>query len=199
MTEVKDIRKFLLMPIDELRRIMSYNPETGELTWLHRPIEYFDSAFTMRAWNGKYAGKVAATTCRAGYVSIRIQGPQYRGHRLAWALYHGEWAKGHIDHINGDRTDNRIANLRLVSELENARNAKIRKDNTTGVSGVLFRHDGRAKPWTAQIRSNGKHVGLGSFRTREEAVNARRNAEAQYGYHPNHGKRERPGYEYRGH
>jgi len=123
---------------------------------------------------------------KSGYLHGRVNSKNYKVHRLAWYLYYGEFPKENIDHINGIRTDNRIGNLRDVSFLENGRNQKKPKRNTSGVQGV-YSQKGRPH-WYAQIRVNGKNIFLGSFLEFHEAVNARKNAEVLYGFHKNHGR-----------
>nr|WP_175479900.1 HNH endonuclease signature motif containing protein [Paracoccus homiensis] len=109
-----------------------------------------------------------------------------QAHRVAWAVIHGRWPNGEIDHINGDRSDNRLANLREVTKRENHRNMAIRSDNTSGVTGVYWaREKGK---WAAYIKAD-KMVALGRYDTFAEAVAARRAAEKVLGYHPNHGRR----------
>jgi hypothetical protein len=102
-------------------------------------------------------------------------------------LSNGEWPNGQVDHINGDRSDNRICNLRIVDSQQNCRNQKLRKTNATGTMGVYF-HKLTGK-WTAQIMQSGKRIHLGLFDTKEGAISARKLAEVGYGYHPNHGAR----------
>jgi hypothetical protein len=90
-----------------------------------------------------------------------------------------------IDHINGNRRDNRIANLRAVDRRENMRNARLRSNNTSGIVGVTFSRD--RKKWVAQI-NDGKVRSLGRFDKFEDAVEARKAAERRAGFHPNHGR-----------
>ena len=97
------------------------------------------------------------------------------GHRVAFAHYHGRWPDEEIDHINGIRDDNRIANLREADRSLNMRNLR-------GAKGYSFEKDGRARPWTAYIRDHGKVIRLGGFATEAEAASARRDAEQRYGY-----------------
>lgn len=150
--------------IEELRKSFSYNPDTGCL---------------IRVSTGKQAGSITKT----GYMRTWLGPTKYKMHRVAWAIYHGEWPD-QIDHINGDRADNRIDNLRNVSKRENSLNHRLRPDNKSGCPGVNWHASGK---WIAQIRDAGKYVYLGSFANLEDAVSARKEAEARFGYHKNHG------------
>lgn len=120
-----------------------------------------------------------------GYVSIWVDRGSYMAHRLAWLYVYGELPKFHIDHINHNRADNRISNLRDVERIENSRNLKLKNTNKSGINGV--RMCNQHKKWHAQISINGKNKHLGYFDSIEEAIIARKNAEQQYGFHNNHG------------
>ena len=102
-------------------------------------------------------------------------------------LYYKAWPDGEIDHINGDRADNRICNLRVVSKQQNARNVGLGKGNVSGHLGVSY--SSRDKRWAAHIGVNGVRVYLGSFRDKDSAVAARLEAESRYGFHSNSGQR----------
>jgi hypothetical protein len=163
--------------------LMRYDPETGKLYWLERPRVFFKSDKDHKRWNTRYAGNEAFSPNNNGYLDGMIFRRMYRAHQVAWALHYGEWPKDQIDHINGDRSDNRITNLRVVSRSENCRNTKLRSNSKTGVLGV-YRHKHR---WRATIYDGGsRHIGL--FDTFEDAVAARKAAERELGYHPNHGR-----------
>ena len=97
-------------------------------------------------------------------------------HRIAWALHYGEWPNKSLDHIDGDRTNNRINNLREANSSQNTINSKVRSDNTTGARGVGKNQYG----WVAQIQSDGKRHYLGFFKTKAEAVAARAEAEVKH-------------------
>jgi hypothetical protein len=113
------------------------------------------------------AGTVAKPSTSHGYTVIRVARVLYGAHRLAWLYHYGEWPKV-IDHINGDRSDNRIANLRNVTQTENMQNLK--RAPITSKSGLLGAHrSGRSRRWTARIRINGVVTKLGLFSTAEEA------------------------------
>jgi hypothetical protein len=162
-----------------LRSLLSYDPETGELRWKARPRELFKAEHFQRTWNTRHAGKLAFTVGCQGYRRGTIFRRMYLAHIVAWAMYYDRWPTKCIDHINGVRDDNRIANLREATRTENARNARMKRNNTSGATGV-FPHKNR---WRAYI-----NLHLGIFDTFEEAVAARKAAEADIGgYHPNHG------------
>lgn len=144
---------------------LSYDPETGVFTWLQKP----ETDRWSRTWNTRYAGKEAGASSH-GYVSINIDGRLYLAHRLAWLFVCEEWPAVQIDHINGDRCDNRIANLRAATVRQNSWNAKRPAHNTSGFKGVRFHK--RDKRYEAFIRVNGVAKALGYFATVEEAAQA---------------------------
>lgn len=175
------------LSLNRFRELLRYDAETGHLIWLSRPETDFATTAWAKQWQRRYEGKTAGYVGRGslGYVVICIGRRTYLGHRIAWALHFGGWPKGQIDHINGDRSDNRISNLRDVPPVINSRNCSIWKTNNSGVLGVcFFEKTGR---WRATIgRGPGAYIGM--FDTRDEAVAARKAAEARLGYHPNHGR-----------
>jgi hypothetical protein len=178
------------IPAATLRELLDYNPETGKLYWKPRPQHMFSAKggrqkAEWQRWNGRWAGKEAlshltANEAFAGAVFAR----SVLAHRAAWAVHYGEWPKGEVDHINGVRTDNRIENLRDVDKSGNQRNAKRRKDNTSGYAGV-YKMKNR---YVAHIRIDGKLTIIGRFDTALEAHNFREVEKLKYGYHPNHGR-----------
>lgn len=129
---------------------------------------------------------VGVKNASTGYLEVRHQGRKYQLHRIIWLLTHGDWPRGCIDHINGDRTDNRPANLRDVTRQENSMNQALNSRNTSGVVGVRWRE--RYGKWEAQIKVSGRHQYLGRFASFEAAVAARKEAERLNGFHPNHGR-----------
>lgn len=135
-----------------LKDLLHYCEETG--------------CFTRRVT--KRSGSVAGGLDDKGYIRIRVDGKRYRSHRLAWMYTHGYWPASELDHINGDRSDNRIANLREASRSENMRNQRVRSDNTSGHKGVYWSaHKSR---WVAQIADNGKLIHLGYFTDIDGAI-----------------------------
>ena len=159
----------------------------GALVWRERPLAHFKNARAQVVWNARYAGLRAGWISRDGYVGVKVCGRTFKAHRVIWAIHHGYWPDDQIDHINGDRTDNQLANLRSVSNEENQRNKGRRSDNTSGATGVYW--DGRRSKWCAQIKTNGRNRTLGRFDNVADAISARRRAEAACGFHLNHGMR----------
>lgn len=161
---------------DDLRRLLDYNSETGKFRWKARGEPHFDAQF---------AGKEALTSKYNGYFVGAIFQRYVRAHRVAYKYVFGYEPK-EIDHINGDRSDNRICNLRGVTRVENGRNLARSKRNRSGVTGVCYRPERRK--WRAFIQGDGRQVFLGNFDTIEEAIVARKNGEQEHDYHPNHGR-----------
>jgi hypothetical protein len=115
-----------------------------------------------------------------------IFGLRLPAHRVVWAIHRGVWPDGEIDHINGDRADNRISNLRDVTRSENARNAAKPRTNRSGVVGVNWRTS-KGK-WRAYISEGDRTTHLGYFDDFSEAVNVRIAEERRRGFHENHGR-----------
>ena len=112
-----------------------------------------------------------------GYICIRVDNVLYTAHRLAWLYAYGRWPTHQLDHINKDRADNRLCNLREATNAENAQNRK-RRDNKTGYTGVNRENN----KWKAEIKLNYKTIRLGLFDTPEEAHAAY--LSAKHGLHP---------------
>lgn len=157
---------------EDLKGLFSYNQDTGVFERL-------------KAYNGAPAGVVSCKPSSNGYLRITINSKLYYQHRLAWLYMTGKWPSIQIDHIDHNKTNNRFYNLRLVSYNENARNKKLSKANTTGITGVYWRED--RNKWQATISANGKYKYLGDFKDINDAIIVRKNAEIKYGYHDNHG------------
>ncbi len=178
----------------EISKLLKYEPETGKFYWLPRPVEMFSGgAFRggaeakAKTWNIRYAGKEAFTSLHnRGYIQAGLLGRGYLAHRVAWLLATGSWPTDQIDHINGNRADNRIINLREVSNLENAKNMTLSKRNKSGVCGVFWLN--HINKWWASIRVDGVRKNLGYFADFHDACEARKQAEQKHGFHPNHGK-----------
>ncbi|MBB3876089.1 HNH endonuclease [Sphingomonas aquatilis] len=170
--------------------VLSYDADTGKLYWRERDQAMFaggaySPARACAAWNAKLAGKEAFTAHSKGYPSGTLLGQRVAAHRLIWLLAYGEIPE-FIDHENGDRSDNRLANLRRVSRADNNRNRCISGNNTSGVTGVSW--DTHYKKWVAMLKTD-----TGKKRTHysasfDDAVAFRARMEAEHGYHPNHGR-----------
>lgn len=171
-----------LPPIKWIRECLEYNPATGDLTWKDRP------SLSNRVKPGAIAGCIDR---QKGYRKVSVLGSKFWAHRLAWALHYDidpfTYGKNRqIDHINGDKQDNRIENLRIVTNLENQRNTTLPSNSTSGHIGVQW-NKAQGK-WLARIKVNGKVKHLGSFDDIDKAVSARKAAEKRFGFHSNHGR-----------
>jgi len=145
------------LAVEELKDVLHYDPETGQFTWIKRTAKCV------------HVGQPAGNINKLGYSTIGIKKKIYKTHRLAWLYMTGEWPKGLIDHVNGIKSDNRFANLRVVDESGNSQNIrKPNKRNKSGFMGVIKYH----KQWRASITVNGKTYWLGDFPTPEQAHEA---------------------------
>lgn len=131
------------------------------------------------------ASAVASAKNGQGYIVIQVAGASYRAHRLAWLYVHGEWPQEEIDHINHDRTDNRISNLRPATRLINAKNLSRSARCSSGLTGVHWY--AKTKKWQAQIMANRKRIHLGYFDSFFDAAACRKSHELMLGFHQNHG------------
>ena len=169
----------------EMRKILRYDSQTGKLFWRQRDVSMFrdgyrDAEGNCNNWNSRYSGKEAFVSSSKGYLIGGVLGKRLKAHRVAWAMYYGEWPSHQIDHINGIRDDNRIENLRDVTISENQKNMKTPSTNTTGHIGV-YAHNGR---WRVKV----KNIHIGIFDSIDEAINARADAQLSWGFHQNHGR-----------
>jgi hypothetical protein len=153
------------MNIHELQQLLRYCPETGHLYWVAKG-------------KGKIKKAPAGTLLHSGYRGVLINGRRFQAHRIAWVLHHGVWPLEQIDHINGDKTDNRIDNLREATNAQNGKNLPKSRRNKSGVVGVSF--DIANRKWRASIKVNHKQINLGRFTRFEDAVVARKEAEQKY-------------------
>lgn len=143
---------------ERLQELLHYDSGTGEFTWA-------------QARGVFKAGDKCPRMTKNGYKRVSLDGHCYLQHRLAWLWVYGYFPVGQIDHINGIRTDNRIANLRDVSAFENQQNLKSaqRNNRSCGLLGVTYTRVCPSRPWKASIRANGKNHFLGHFNTPEDA------------------------------
>lgn len=169
---------------ETLRKLFNYDPETGKLFWEMRPEADFSSSVRCAWWNSLYAGRETFTAVHpSGYCMGSVHGKTLLKHRVIWCLMTGAWPET-VDHINGDKSDNRWSNLRDVSLSKNLRNQKKPINNTSGHVGVVR----AGAKWKAQIWLDGKSVHLGTYEQKDDAIAARRLAEQEHGFHANHGR-----------
>lgn len=157
-----------------LKEYLHYNPNTGIFVRIKDPYR-----------NPNAIGNIAGGLTNNGYIDIRIKGKKYPAHHLAWMYMYGDFSQKHTDHINHDKTDNRISNLREVSILENTQNRSKRKDNKSGFTGIIWKAE--RNKWFTYITVNKKKLYLGIFTELENAIAVRKQAEIDYGFHCNHG------------
>jgi len=175
-----------MLTLERANQVFSLNLLTGQLIWKERPSSDFPNIRIANGWNRRWTGKVAGGIGIGRYFRVSIDGHMHLVHRVIWLMHYGSHPKNQIDHINGDRTDNRIANLRDASCTDNARNKSRRRDNKSGQIGVSWHKD--TQKWVAQIGVNGRERHLGLFSSLDDAIFARKQAERVHGYHPNHGR-----------
>jgi HNH endonuclease/AP2 domain len=144
---------------EEIRSYMEYDKSSGVVRWKVR-----------RHGRGGVInpGDAVGSVNAAGYLETRVNGYRDYVHRIAWALHYGAWPTQNIDHIDGDKRNNRISNLRDCSQRVNVENQRIvSRNNTSGFTGVVWRAD--KKRWSALIQVDGKRKRLGGFDTPEQA------------------------------
>jgi hypothetical protein len=169
----------------EIDEAISYDPETGLAYWKFRP------SASLR-FNNKHAGKLVSGKPQPNgngntYLRIGINNKHTFLHRVVWVLCNGSIPDGMcIDHIDGDGTNNRLNNLRLVSYRQNSRNQKLRVDSQSGVPGVTW--DLARQTWRVSIRENGRAITLGRFANQADAIQCRIAYNQANGYHRNHGR-----------
>jgi HNH endonuclease len=152
-----------LLIFDEVSKLLRYEPETGKLYWLDNGYNYCSGE---------------AGCFDNGYIKIRINGVNYRAHRIAYLLEMGNWPEDILDHHDQDGANNKWKNLRLANHSLNRANISIHSNNTSGIRGVRWRED--QQRYISKIAVNGKHIHLGSFKDLEPAVRARLEGEKQY-------------------
>jgi len=148
---------------ERLKHLLDYNPETGDFFW------------KVQRRGKARIGTKAGTHARRGYWEISIDSHSYVAHRLAWMYVHGVMPSGVIDHINRNKLDNRISNLRDVTSYLNSKNTGLFSSNSSGVKGAYFHK--KQGTWIAYIADLGERHHLGCYSTKEEAEAARQGAE----------------------
>lgn len=141
-----------------IKRLLRYDPETGFLHWRED---------RRRCKSGSVAGNIHKGS---GYIRVEVDGKGMSAHRVAWFLHHGQWPVDQIDHINKDKTDNRIENLREATNGQNR--ANTRSSSKHGLKGVAFKPWLKDRPWEARITASKRVLSLGCYPTKEEAHKA---------------------------
>ena len=161
----------------DFHAMLRHEPETGKLFWVKSPSH---------AVKAGHEAKARTTPKSNGltYIRVRLHGVEYLAHHVIWLMYYGKWPALDIDHINGDGTDNRLSNLREATTETNGQNQSKHVDNRSGFCGVGL-HQGK---WRARIVVSQTEIDLGYFHTRELAIEARKKANMEYGFHANHGR-----------
>ncbi len=159
----------------QLLELLHYDPETG----------YF--VRKVRTSNNTKKGALCQSDNGSGYIKIGVLGKRYYAHRLVFLYMYGFFPPLEVDHINHNRSDNRLENLRLADITTNRKNATLSSANTSGTVGV-YRNKTLSK-WEVRIGNLGKLLYLGVYDTKEEAIRISRSARLKYGFHKNHGGR----------
>lgn len=161
---------------EELAERLSYDPLTGELTWIAK-------GNARKVVVGSRAGSVSPH----GHRVIRLKGYLYPEHHIIWRLYYGVWPTGYLDHDDHDEQNNRILNLKDVTQAVNNRNQSKRSDNSTGHTGIWINKKNAKKRFMSEVGYEGKRVHLKAHYSIEEAIACRANVLKEYGFHVNHG------------
>lgn len=145
---------------ERLKELLDYDPETGVFTW--------------RGNKTGAQGRRTAGSASGNYYRITVDGKSYRAHWLAWLWMKGEFPKPFMDHVDGNKQNNKWSNLRLATKSQNMANRGAQKNTTSGLKGVWPYHAGASygKPWQAGIAHEGKKYHLGHFETAQEAHEA---------------------------
>lgn len=162
------------MTTNNFHKLLTYDKESGLLAWRF-------------ARGNRAAGKEAGHIARDGYRRVRVDGGIFLSHRVVWEMNFGKIPPGmEVDHINHDKTDNRLQNLRMVSHQVNMENKPKYRSNSSGLTGVSFHK--RHNVWQSRINVDGRTRTVYTGDSLFEAACRRISAEVAYGFHANHGK-----------
>lgn len=150
--------------LSKIEDLLEYHPNTGEIFWKISP----NLGYTK-------AGDLAGTIDNKGYRVISVGRKRYKAHRIAWYIYYGEWPKSQIDHIDRNKQNNKIDNLRDVTQSVNQFNSGARKDSSTGHRGICWNK--KRQKWQVRIQVNGKRKELGFFKDINDAISKRKQYE----------------------
>lgn len=153
------------MDIERIKQLFDYDAQTGHLLWRAKG-------------RGRVKTRPAGTRLSTGYIGVVVGKRRYLAHRICWVVHFGAWPSDQIDHINGDKADNRICNLREATNAQNGKNARTPISNTSGVCGVTY--DKVNRRWRSLIKVNGRQIHLGRWQSFEDAVKARKVAEQRH-------------------
>ena len=162
----------------DIQEWFSYVPETGAVLWKKSPSRKIR------------AGTKAGTPCGKGkkkYINIKMNGGYILAHHVAFFLSFCRLPVTEVDHEDGDGLNNKLENLREVTHAANMKNVRMGSRNSSGAVGVSFSK--RDNTWESSICVDGRRIHLGSFKEKDQAVFARKSAEAEYGFHANHGRK----------
>lgn len=163
----------------DLVGIVEYNPETGIFTWRHRGHDICSCSRSREAWNGNFAGKQAGSIGANGYMyTTFFNKHKVLLHSLAWFYMKKIWPDKYIDHINGDRIDNRFNNLREATASQNAANAKIRTDNKSGHKNVFW--NSQKQMWHVRLVAEKRPIHIGFFSDIDVAADAAKKARIKF-------------------
>lgn len=188
-----------------LRQLLRYEPETGKLFWKERGPEWFagwgrgkiggkSPKWRSDRWNKRYCSiEAGCADVQAGYVRVSIFDQHHYAHRIIWTMCVGNIPAGmEIDHIDGDRSNNRIQNLKLASTADNAKNTRLHSNNTSGVNGVFWNQ--QRQKWQSQAQVDGRSMHIGFFKSKDAAAQARAAANRSFGFSETHGASDRQAY-----
>lgn len=160
---------------ERLKELVYYNSETGIFTRIKRTS------------NSTKVGDIAGSINKCnGYSEFHLDSKKYSAHRLVWLYVYGRFPSHQIDHIDHNRSNNRLSNLREVTQSENNKNLSLRKLNKNGCTGIYWCNT--YKKWHARINVDGKSIHIGYFANKDEAISSRKLANKKYFFHDNHGK-----------
>lgn len=163
-----------LPPFDYLNECFRYDPETGFVYWKERPRKHFKSDRTWKIWNAKRAFKRAFVTSDGYHLQGGLDNVLWLSHRIIWKLVTGGDPVDLIDHKDRNPTNNRFENLRECNHFQNNANHKVKRNNTSGVTGVTR----SPCSWIVHIgNSDSEGSYLGSFSSLDEAIKVRKEAE----------------------
>ena len=159
---------------ERLREALDYNHATGVFTW------------NIKTARRIKIGNVAGNLNVQQYLQVRIDNRVYLTHRLIWLYIYGRWPINQIDHVNRNRSDNRLCNLREATNMENSKNHSMRKDNMSGVTGVNW--NAKNKTWNTRIHHDGKCFYQKTHASKRKAIAIRLALEVMLDYDITHGK-----------